>query len=60
MVVVHSMNVVKKGLVIKFVVNVSCGSSRFFARGNLNRSSKSSLVNTKVVGTPQMVFIHIS
>jgi hypothetical protein len=60
MVVVRSTNVVKKGLVIKFVVNVSCGSSRFLARGNLNRSSKLSPINTKVVGTPQMVFIHIS
>jgi len=60
MVVVHSRNVVKRGLVIKSAINVSYGSSRFLARGNLNRRSKLSPVNTKVIGTPQMVFIHIS
>jgi hypothetical protein len=60
MVVVHSRNVVKRGLDIKSAINVSCGSSRFLAKGNLNRSLKLSPINTKVVGTPQMVFIHIS
>jgi hypothetical protein len=58
--VMRSTNVVKKGLVIKFAVNVSCGSHRFLAKGNLNRSLKLSPINSKVVGTPQMVFIHIS
>jgi hypothetical protein len=50
------MNVVKRGLVIEFVTNLGGGSNGFLTRRNLNGNSKLLASNTKVVGTPQMVF----
>jgi hypothetical protein len=50
------MNVVKRGLVIEFVTNLEGGSDGFLTRRNLNRSSRLLASNTRVVGTPQMVF----
>ncbi len=50
------MDVVRRGVVIGFVVNVSRGSSEFLVGVNLNRSSKLPIVKIEVVGTQQMVF----
>jgi hypothetical protein len=56
MVIMPNMNVVKKGLVIEFVTNLGRGLGGVSTRKNLNRSSRLPASNTKVVGTPHMVF----
>jgi len=56
MVITPSMDVVKNGMVIGSVLNVSHGLSGFLAKRNLSRSSRLPTINTRVVGTPQMVF----
>jgi hypothetical protein len=58
MVVVPSMDVVKKGMVIGSTTNLGRGLGGFLAKRNLKRSLGLPVVNTKVVGTPQMVFIN--
>jgi hypothetical protein len=50
------MNVIKKGIVIKFAANLGRESNEFLTGKNLNRNSRPLVGNTKVVGTPQMVF----
>jgi hypothetical protein len=49
-------NVSKKGVIIRFVINLDRGSNRFSASMNLNRSSGLLTTNIGVVGTPQLVF----
>jgi hypothetical protein len=55
-VVAPNMDVVRKGVVIGYVVNVNCGSRGFLARRNLNRSSRLPIASIGIVGTPHMVF----
>ncbi len=55
-VIAPNMDVVKKGMVIGFVLNVSRGLNGFLAGRNLSRSSRLPTINIGVVGTPQMVF----
>jgi len=56
MVIAPSMDVIKKGMVIGYVLNVSSGLSGFLAGRNLSRSSRLPTINIGVVRTPQMVF----
>jgi hypothetical protein len=55
-VVAPNMNVGKKGIITEFAVNLSCESDKFSKGTSLNRSSGLPMTNTRVVGTPQMVF----
>jgi len=55
-VITPNMDVVKNGMVIGSVLNVSHGLSGFLAIRNLSRSSRLPTINTRVVRTPQMVF----
>jgi hypothetical protein len=57
-VVAPNMDVVRRGVVIGFVVNVNRGSSEFLVGVNLNRSLKLPIVNIGVIGTQQRVFIN--
>jgi hypothetical protein len=50
------MNGVKKGVVIGFVTNLGHGSGGFSVGRNLNRNSGLPTMNTRVIGTPHMVF----
>jgi hypothetical protein len=50
------MNVVRKGVVIGFVTNLGHGSCGFSIGRNLNRNSGLPTTNTRVIGTPHMVF----
>jgi hypothetical protein len=56
MVVAPNTNVAKKGIIIEYAINLGCGSSGFSTERSLNKSSRLPMVNTRVVGTPQMVF----
>jgi hypothetical protein len=56
MVVAPSTNVARKGVVIEYAINLGCGSNGFSIVRSLNKSSKLPTANTRVVGTPQMVF----
>jgi hypothetical protein len=58
MVVASSVNVARRGIIIGSVVNSSHGLGGLSMRRNLNRSLRPPTMNTKVVGTPQMVFIN--
>jgi hypothetical protein len=51
-VIAPNTNVVKRGVVIGFVVNLGCGLNGFSARRNLNRSLRLLVVNTIFVRTP--------
>jgi hypothetical protein len=55
-IVAPNTDVVRKGMVIRYAINVSHGSSEFSTGGNLNKSSKLPIVSIGVFGTPQMVF----
>jgi hypothetical protein len=55
-VVAPNMNVVRRGVVIKFTTNLGHGSSRFSMGRNLNENSRLPIIITRIVGTPQMVF----
>jgi hypothetical protein len=55
-VIAPSMDVIKKGMVIGYVLNVNSGLSGFLAGRNLSRSSRLPTINIGVVRTPQMVF----
>ncbi len=57
-VVAPNTNVVKRGVVIEFVINLGHGSDEFSIGRSLSRSLGLPLINIKVVGTPQMVFIN--
>jgi hypothetical protein len=59
MVVAPSMNVVRGGVLIGSATNLGRGLGKFLAKRNLNKSLGLSVVTTKVVGTPQMVFINL-
>jgi hypothetical protein len=50
------MNVTKRGIIIGYAINLNYGSNGFSMKRNLNRSSRLPMANTRVVGTPQMVF----
>ncbi len=52
MVVAPNMNVVKRGVIIKSIINLGCGLSGFFMERSLSRSSRLLSMNTGVVGTP--------
>ncbi len=56
MFVMPNMNVVRRGVIIRFATNLGHGSGRFLMGRNLNKSSKLPIVTTRIVGTPQMVF----
>jgi hypothetical protein len=57
-IVVPNTNVVRKGVVIRYVINLGCGSCEFSMKRNFSKISGLPMVNTRVVGTPQMVFIN--
>jgi hypothetical protein len=50
------MDIVRKGMVIGSATNLGRGLGGVLVKRNLKKSSKLSVVNTKVVGTPQTVF----
>ncbi len=51
-----NMNVARRGVVIGSIVNLSHGLSEFSMGRNLSRSLELPTGNTRVFGTPQMVF----
>ncbi len=51
-----NMNVARKGVVIRYAVDLGRGLGKFSMRRNLNRSLELPIANTRVFGTPQMVF----
>jgi hypothetical protein len=55
-IVMPNTNVTKRGIVIGLAINLNYGSNGLSMRRNLNRNSRLPMVNTRVVGTPQMVF----
>jgi len=55
-VIAPTMDVIRRGVVIGSIINVSRGSSEFLVGVNLSKSSKLLIVNTGVGGTQQMVF----
>ncbi len=55
-VVAHSMDVVKKGILIGFVTNLGSGLGGVLIGRNLSWSLALPIITTKVVGTLQMVF----
>jgi hypothetical protein len=58
-VVAPNTNFVKGGILIGFATNLGCGSGGVLKGRNLNRSSRLPTTITKVVRTPQMVFINL-
>ncbi len=58
-VVEPNTNVTKRGIIIRFVVNLDHALGRFSIGKKLNRSLRLPTTNTRVVGTPQMVFTNI-
>jgi len=57
-VVAPNTNVVRRGVVIEFVINLGHGSDEFSVGRSLSRSLGLPSTNTGVFGTPQMVFIN--
>jgi hypothetical protein len=51
-VVAPNMDVVRRGVIIRFVANLGHGSGRFLAKMSFSRSLGLTTINTKVVGTP--------
>jgi hypothetical protein len=51
-----SMNVIKGGIVIGSITNLGCGLGGVSVGRNLSRSSRLLATNTRVVGTPHIVF----
>jgi hypothetical protein len=56
MVIAPNMDVVRRGILIRFVTKLSNGLGGVSIGRNLNRSLALPTIITKVVGTPQMVF----
>jgi len=56
MIVVPSMNAVRKGIIIGSTINLGRGLNGFSMGRKLNRSLGLPTTNTRVVGTPQLVF----
>jgi hypothetical protein len=56
--VVPIMDVVRKRMVIGSATNLGRGLGGVLVKRNLRKNSKLPVVNTKVVGTPQIVFIN--
>jgi len=59
-VVAPNTNFVKGGILIRYATNLGCGSSGVSEGKNLNRSSGLPTSITRVIGTPQMVFINLT
>ncbi len=51
-----NMNVARRGVVIGSAVNLNHGLGKFSMGRNLSRSLELPMGNTRVFGTPQMVF----
>jgi hypothetical protein len=56
MVVAPSINVVRKGMLIKYVAKLGNGSDRVSIVRNLSPSLALPIVTIRVIGMPQMVF----
>jgi len=59
MVVAPNIDVVKRGVLIRFVANLGSGLNGILVKKNLNQSLALPIVITGVVGTPQMVFTNL-
>ncbi len=59
MVVVPNIDVVKRGVLIEYVAKLGGGLSGILVVRNLNQSSTLLIATTRIVGTPQMVFIDL-
>jgi hypothetical protein len=55
---VPNMDVIRRGTLIGSPTNLGNGLGGVLARRNLSRSLALPIVTTRVVGTPQMVFIN--
>ncbi len=51
-----NMNVVRRGVVIRFTTNLDHGLGRFSMGRNFNENSRLPIIIIGIVGTPQMVF----
>ncbi len=58
-VVAPTMDFVRRGVLIGFATKLGNGSSGVLARRKLNGSLTLPTTTTRVVGTPQMVFINL-
>jgi hypothetical protein len=58
MVVTPNMNVAKRRVVIRYVINLGLGLDEFSTGRSLSKSLGLPTTNTRVVGTPQVVFFN--
>jgi hypothetical protein len=57
-IVAPTVDVIRRGVLIRFVAKLGSGSSGISARRKLSGSRALPTTTTRVVGTPQMVFIY--